>query len=410
MRIGILTSVHPPLDTRIYYKQARSLARHGHRVVLVAPAGGGIGDNDHVAVPPPRSRWRRVLTCMRILRQALRLRCDAYHIHDPELLPVGVLIRWLTRARLVYDVHEDVRLQIRSKYWIPRPLRSLVAGAFGAAERACLRWVDHVILAADSLAPAYRGRQLTIVRNYPILSTGAGPDTPRTYSRRPLLVYCGVVARIRGIMEMLDAVSLLREEFPTVLLHVIGPFFPNDLEALVQARTRALGLEPHLRLHGHMPMDAALHQVSACDIGLTLLHPVPNYIDTVPTKMLEYMSLGLPVIVSHFPVVTQIVEGARCGIAVDPLSPHAVAAAIARLNRDPGMLREYGSNGRTATGRHYSWEAEEGRLLAVYAAWERPRGTGAAPARAAPPAAQPAAAGQAAAVATAARRVRGGLR
>ena len=370
MRIGILTSVHPPMDTRIYYKQARSLARHGHQVYLVAREGGNIEDLRHVAVPTPGSRWARILTCLRILRQAVRLRCDVYHFHDPELLPIGVLIRWLTGALLVYDVHEDVRAQIRSKYWIPGHLRSLVAMLFGVAERFCLGWVNHVVLAADFLATEYHGNDHTVVRNYPIVNVASEREGPRTYSQRPILAYCGVVARIRGGLEMIEVVNLLREQFPDVLLHVIGSFFPDDFEEIVRSRIQELGLEPNVKIHGRLPMDVALLQVHACDIGLALLHPVPSYINIVPTKMLEYMSLGLPVIVSHFPLAKQIVETAKCGIAVDPQAPREVADAVARLNRDTELLREYGNNGRTAILERYSWEAEEKKLLAIYTGWE----------------------------------------
>ncbi len=379
MRIGILTSVHAPMDTRIYYKQARSLASRGHQVFLVARAGGAIADIRHLQVPVPRSRWTRILTCLRILRHAVRLKCDVYHFHDPELLPIGVLIKALTGARLVYDVHEDVRIQIRSKYWIPSRLRRLVARLFGVAERFCLRWVDHVILAADCLVAEYPGDNTTLVRNYPILSVTATRQEARTYSQRPLLVYCGVVARIRGGLEMLEVVNLLRAQFPAVLLHIIGSFFPDDFEAVVRARISALGLEQSVQIHGPLPMAEALRRVQDCDIGLALLHPLPNYIDAVPTKILEYMSLGLPIVVSHFPLSQQIVDSAQCGIAVDPLAPHAAAAAIAHLNRDAQRLRELGNNGRRAVLQRYSWEAEEKKLLAIYEGWEgRAKAPGAA--------------------------------
>ena len=81
------------MDTRIYFKQARALAAAGHEVVLVARAGGDICDLRYVPLPVPESRRGRFRTCVRVFFEALRLRCDAYHIHDPELLPVGVLLR-----------------------------------------------------------------------------------------------------------------------------------------------------------------------------------------------------------------------------------------------------------------------------------------------------------------------------
>ena len=65
-------------------------------------------------------------------RAALALDADLYHFHDPEFLPWGVR---LARAgkRVVYDAHEDVPTQIRSKDWIPAAARASVARAFAPA-------------------------------------------------------------------------------------------------------------------------------------------------------------------------------------------------------------------------------------------------------------------------------------
>lgn len=364
MRIGILTSAHPPLDPRIYFKQARALRRAGHVVHLVARAGGEIEDVHYETVPVPRFRLARVRTIVQVLRRARQLRCDVYHIHDPELLPGSVILKWLTRARLVYDVHENVRAQIRTKPWIPSWLRDPIALIYGFVERICLTWVDHIVLAEDSYTQEYRGTKVSIVRNFPILS--ADPEgVARQYTRRPLLVYCGAVARARGAIKMIEAVALLRERFPEVQLRIIGQSFPAALEGEMQRLVKSEGLEDHVHILGRLPMDAALREVRVCDIGLALLHPDPNYLESIPTKMFEYMWLRLPVVVSNFPMWCSIVDNAHCGLAVDPLSAPDIANAIAALCQ-PGVLESAGENGRAAVRGQYTWASEEGKLAAIY--------------------------------------------
>lgn len=366
MRIGILTSVHAPLDTRVYFKQARSLARAGHEVVLVAREGGSPADVQHVSLPVPKSRLARVGTNLRVLVHALRLRCDVYHLHDPELLPIGVLVKAVTGAQLVYDVHENVRHQILNKFWISRPLRRMVARAYDMVERVCLRWVDRVVLAEDSYAAEYRGTDFVVVRNYPILADEPQCQVQRTYSSRPILAYVGMVTELRGGLEMLEAVAVLKRRLPAVELRVIGPFLPESFGDVMRKRVETLGLTACVKFFGRLPMDAALREVRLCDVGLALLHPDPNYLESLPTKMFEYMSMRLPVVVSHFPLWRRIVEDAGCGVAVDPCDPEAIAEAIASIGSTSSRLRELGDRGRRAVVQQYSWAVEERKLLDLY--------------------------------------------
>ena len=373
MRIGILTSVHTPLDTRVYFKQARSLARAGHEVVLVAREGGSPTGIEHVPLPVPRSRLARVGTNLRVLERALHLRCDVYHLHDPELLPIGVLVKAVTGAQLVYDVHENVRHQILNKFWIARPLRQMVARGYDLVERVCLRWVDRVVLAEDSYAAEYRAADFVVVRNYPILAAEPREQVERTYSGRPILAYVGMVTELRGGLEMLDAVAILKRRFLDVELRVIGPFLPDSFGNRMRERVAALGLEESVRFFGRLPMDAALREVRQCDVGLALLHPDANYLESLPTKMFEYMSMRLPVVVSHFPLWKRIVETAGCGVAVDPCDPEAIAGAVASISATSSRLRELGDRGRRAVVEQYSWAVEERKLLDLYTSLGTPK-------------------------------------
>ena len=93
----------------------------------------------------------------------------------------------------------------------------------------------------------------------------------------------------------------------------------------------------------------------------------PNHIESQPNKMFEYMSAGLPVISSKFPLWREIIEGNDCGICVDPEKPKDIAAAINRLASNPAEAERLGRNGKSAVERVYNWGIEEGRLLELYA-------------------------------------------
>jgi hypothetical protein len=101
-------------------------------------------------------------------------------------------------------------------------------------------------------------------------------------------------------------------------------------------------------------------------LGLLPLLPAPNYVTALPTKLFEYMSAGLPVVASDFPLWRDIVESAGCGLLVDPLDPDDIAGAVRTLLDDPQRAQEMGARGRAAVERDYNWSAEGERLVAAY--------------------------------------------
>lgn len=125
-RICHLTNVHGPLDQRIFYKEAVSLAAAGHRVIVIAPGPGEMaGERLGVRIQTigvPGSLRGRLANLARLLRAGLRTESDCYHFHDPELLPVGLALRLLGK-RVIYDVHEHFPQVALVRAWVPGYLR-----------------------------------------------------------------------------------------------------------------------------------------------------------------------------------------------------------------------------------------------------------------------------------------------
>ena len=102
------------------------------------------------------------------------------------------------------------------------------------------------------------------------------------------------------------------------------------------------------------------------DVGLAVLEPIPNYLESYPTKIFEYMSMGIPSIVSDFPLYREIIEKYQCGILVDPLDAGSIAEAIIRLMDNPDEAAEMGARGKEAVRFHFSWESEQEKLIEFY--------------------------------------------
>jgi len=374
-KVCIITTVHPPFDTRIFHKEAKTLVRAGYEVVLIAQhERNEVVDGVRiVALPRPRNRFTRIFgLTWRAFRLALRERADAYHFHDPELLPIGVLLKIFTRAKVIYDVHENVPKQILNKFWLPTWSRKPIAAAYKFVERVCLPFVDVIVIAEDSYIENYRGRKNVLaIRNYPIIESFKTHSFDTGWNKglrhRIGLTYIGEVSKLRGALELIEAMKILKTKgYKGIILSIIGPLAPSQFGEELRLLLRQHGLEGSVQILGRIPYEEVPNVLAKSHIGLVVLHPDPNYVDSLPTKLFEYMAAGLPVVASNFPLWKEIVEGNRCGITVNPLDPKEIAQAIEYLLTHPEEARQMGENGRRAVEEKYNWDREGQKLLKLY--------------------------------------------
>ena len=360
-----LTSAHSSADVRIFHKECKTLADAGYEVVLIAGQdGGAICHNVRIDILPAAiGRGQRMTRSVaRIFNRALRERADLYHFHDPELIPVGLCLK-MAGHRVVYDVHEDVPKQIMSKSWIRPQLRSGVSGTVAAIERLGERCFDGLVAATPSIACRFRPDRTVIVQNFPILEEfNIHREPPPYHSRPPLLAYVGGLEEIRGVREMLEAMALLPADLKA-RLQLAGTFASPAFEASCRAMPGWRQTD-HLGWQTRPEVVALLGRARA---GLVLLRPTPNYVEAQPVKLFEYMAAGLPVVASDFPLWRRIVEGAGCGILVDPTDPRAIADALTWLLTHPDEASAMGARGRAAVMTTYNWNTEAKKLLAFYA-------------------------------------------
>lgn len=354
------TTVHPRLDTRILRKQCVSLREAGKEVHLVVADGLGQSDFKGVTihdVGSVKGRVKRMLILpLRAFSKVRSLKPDVVQFHDPELLAVGLLLKWMGHT-VVYDSHEDLPRAIMSKHWIRPTIRTLVSKVSEAIEDFCASRLSAVVTATPHIGKRFAKIQKNTisVTNYPVV-----PTVDTTADRNPeprTFVYIGAISEKRSAREMIEAVDRAGGK-----LILAGPFEDIALETSLRAlpawrAVEYMGVVDHTRVWELMNRSLA---------GLLFFYPEPNHINSVPNKMFEYMAGGIPILCSDFEDWRQIIAANRIGLACDPTNTDAIAALMRQIIENPEEARAMGDRGRATVMAQFRWENEAAKLVALY--------------------------------------------
>ncbi|WOD12593.1 glycosyltransferase family 4 protein [Pseudomonas sp. NyZ704] len=301
---------------------------------------------------------RMIYGTRQVFRKALALEGDIYHLHDPELLPVAVKLKALGK-RVIFDSHEDFPADIMSKPYLGKAARILVSTGFSVYERRVCKKLDYIISATPAIKNKFNaiGCSSIDINNYPLSEELA--DLLPWDADRDTVCYIGAMTSIRGVPQLVDAMQEVRTPSRLAL---VGRFTEAKTGEICKSNKGWHKVEEH----GFLDRNAVRSIMSRSFAGLVTFLPAPNHVDAQPNKMFEYMSAGIPVIGSHFPLWKEIIEGNNCGICVDPEMPASIAEAISYLAENQQLAKQMGANGRQAVLQKYNWDSEALKLIDLY--------------------------------------------
>jgi len=366
-KVCILTSIHPAFDVRIFHKEAKTLAKAGYNIVLIAQhTKEEIVDGIRlVPLPKPRNRFERMTKVVgKLFMLAVKEKAEIYHLHDPELIPIGLILK-LFGKKIIYDVHEHYPNTILDRYWIPKSLRYTTSNLFDLFEKVFVLFFDYVIYTTPIVGERYKELKVRTERieNYPLI------ELSEIFKKNPqkYIIYLGEMTKIRGITELIEAFNMVVKKYPEWKLYLVGSVEPPSFSKEIEQLISKLNLKQNINLIPWVPYEEKEKFSSQASIGIVIYLPYPNNISCLPNKLFDYMLVGLPVVASNFPLYKEIVDTDRCGLIVDPLDPREVAKAIEYLIEHPDGARKMGKKGKKAILEKYNWEKEGRKLLDIYA-------------------------------------------
>jgi glycosyltransferase involved in cell wall biosynthesis len=353
----MLTTVHQPYDTRVFHKEAKSLAKV-HDVVLIAPdeekADKEVDGVRIITIKKPGSKVLHPVTMWRVFKAGFNQDCDVYHCHEPGSLFVCAILKVLRGEKLIYDAHEHYPSLIAEDSLFPDFIRPLVRFFVDVTERVLVRFADAVITVNESLQKHYEqiGKGASIIYNFPDLKN-FNPDKKndrleKKYAQNKIVIYEGGVSRKRGLDKFILALPKVRKVVLNVEFLVVGKLFDtSDFEKWIEDYLKKQKLHETFEMVGWKPHEEVVNYINISDVGIILFQPTHyNNLIGLPIKLFEYMACGLPVVASNFPEISRVVKEADCGILVDPTDVGEIADAIVYMLEHPEEAMMMGESGR----------------------------------------------------------------
>jgi len=368
MHIVHLTSVHEVFNTRLFHRKCRAAIQAGYAVTLVGPHSMSckVDGVQIISVRKFGSKiLRMTLTAFEVFRKALRIRCDLYHVEDPELLPWALMLRILTGTPVVYDAKEYHRSAILWKEYIPKPVRGLIAGITERIEKTCARGLDGVIVVNPHMKSLFDPycREVAVVHNFPWQSSIPAVTGPRDPQ---MIIFVGAISRERGYELLLHSLEFVRRQDADAYCLFVGSILRQGAEPSALEREKELIAQGALRLVGTVEYEEMWKYLCAASVGWIPFLKTPNNDLGLPNKLFEYMAAAVPVVASNLRFLTPIITQTQCGILVPADEPSAHADALLTLLRSPEIGRQMGERGKMAIQSRYNWESEANTMLALY--------------------------------------------
>lgn len=287
-----------------------------------------------------------------LVRQASRLRnVDVVVAADAPALPAAFIIGGMLKARVVFDAHE---------YW---PEADLGSAEFEKRfwedlERVLVPLAELRVTVSTGLANLMQQRYgvpVMVVPNAELRANLLAPRPAPGAARQPCtFLFQGGFARGRGLELLIEAWPLTDEQ---ALLHLRGPDC-DYRDRLVEIARRTGLLGRRIFFPPAVKEDELVRAAAAADVGLVPYEPQgENHRNCCPNKLSQYMAAGLPILANRTAFVSDLVQGAECGLVVDFSDRGELAAAVNRMIADPQQRKAYADKSRHVFDSRFHWEA-----------------------------------------------------
>ncbi len=364
MKICLITSMHEWNDDRIFERTAVGLSDNGHEVVYVVPAERDfVSSGVKIHAIPKRTRlFKHIIGPWEAFLKARKLKADAYHFFNPNLMPLMILFS-VSGKKVFVDIHENYEARVQSlwpgRFWVRlyRNFENFLCRFFNGIT---------VVTASMKVKLSSSNRPILVMDNVPYLKALEGLPPLGEKESNPTIITSGTNSEARNCLNAVRALPKIKERIPNVQMKFVGRFSPRNYEDEIRNEAKELNVEDHLMIEGMLPWLENFERVSKAHIGCVFYEDNLNNRYTLPNRLYEYMYCGLAVIGENFPEVKNVLDLSNSGETVDSNDPEDIAEKLIHLLEDELELNAKTQNARRAVENRFNFDLLIPELVDFY--------------------------------------------
>ena len=365
--ICVVSCQHFPDDERVYHRQLVSLKKLGHVIRYYTRSNLEINMSDELIIHKNfPARDFSISKYLYQLRKELKISPPKLlHIHEYHLLPLTRHTKCNYNSKVIYDVHEDLRVLSKTFSTLHPSLQVFTASLRTYKEHYYLRYVDKILLANPIINDCIFkdwGYHPLVLEGYP--SKLSISDFPNDGCRENTVLYHGSLSPERGIKELIESIFILRKLIPDIFLTLLGNFrlakFQDDILSTIDKTE----LSNNIKWVEHVPHKDVWSYLNKTAVGVIPFRKNSLTMNNTPTKLFEFMASGCGIVSSDLPPIRHHV-----GESIEwskPGSAQSIADCVKKLLQNHRQLKNQARQNRNQISNQFNWESIEHKLINAY--------------------------------------------
>jgi glycosyltransferase involved in cell wall biosynthesis len=365
--ITVISCQHFPDDERVYHRELISLKKLGQSIRYYTRSDSEMDMSDELIAHKnfPAAEFS-IPEYLNVLRKEFKVSPPTtLHIHEYHLLPLTRLTKRNYNSKVIYDVHEDLRVLSETFSTRHPSLRDLIISLRTHKERYYLKYVDQVVLINPIIKDCIFkdwGFDPLVLQGYP--SKLSISDYPNDGCRGNTVLYHGHLGPERGIQELVESILILRNTIPDVSLILLGSFRLQKFQDDILSTIKDNKLSDNIKWVAQVPHQDVWTYLNKAAVGVIPFRQNSLFMNCTPTKLFEFMAAGCGIVASDLPPIHHHVDESiqwSC-----PGSAQSIAEGLIKLLQNPRLLENQVRKNQSLILNQYNWESISNKLITLY--------------------------------------------